>query len=63
MPVEAIENFIRENQGKGVIRSHSWTTAPLDNFENAHIMASKIDNMVSFRSFPQDIYAIQPNYF
>lgn len=52
MPVEAMENFIRENLDRGIIRSHSWTTAPLDNFENAHVMSVKIDNMVSFRSFP-----------
>ena len=26
-------------------------------------MAATIDNMVSFRAFPQSIYAIQPNYF
>jgi len=46
MPVESIENFIRENESKNIIRSHSWTTAPIDNFEDAHIMSVTIDNMV-----------------
>jgi len=61
MPVESIEEFILLNQDK--IKSHSWVTAPLDNYENSHVIGSKIDNMVSFRPFPQNVYAIQPNYF
>ncbi len=61
MPVESIENFIRQNQD--IIKSHSWVTAPLDGFDGSPVLASNIDNMVSFRSFPQTVYAIQPNYF
>ena len=61
MPVEAVENFIRQNQDK--IKSHSWVTAPLDNYEDSHVIGASINNMVSFRSFPQSVYAIQPNYF
>jgi len=61
MPVEPIENFIKANQN--MIKSHSWVTAPLDNFDGSPIISSKIDNMVSFRSYPQTLYAIQPNYF
>lgn len=52
MPVEAIENFIQENEGKGIIKSHSWVTAPLDNYEDSHVIGVTIDNMVSFRTFP-----------
>ena len=50
MPVEAVENFIRQNQDK--IKSHSWVTAPLDNYEDSHVIGASINNMVSFRSFP-----------
>lgn len=50
MPVEAVENFIRQNQDK--IKSHSWVTAPLDNNEDSHVIGASINNMVSFRSFP-----------
>ena len=50
MPIEPVENFIKNNQN--MIKSHSWVTAPLDNFEHSPIISSKIDNMVSFRSYP-----------
>lgn len=61
MPIEPIENFIRSNPN--IIRQHSWVTAPLDNFENSPVLATHIDNMVSFRQLQQSVYAIQPNYF
>lgn len=61
MPVELVENFIRQNQH--IIKSHSWVAAPLDSFDESPVLSSNIDNMVSFRSFPQTVYAIQPNYF
>lgn len=61
LPVEAVESLIRDNLH--IIKSHSWVTAPLDNFEGSTIMSTSIDNLVSFRKFPQSVYAIQPNYF
>ena len=62
MPVQEIENFLRKEVNNHIVKSHSWVTAPLDNFENSHVIETKIDNFVSFRQFPQSIYGIQPNY-
>ena len=56
LPVEPIEDFIKQNIDK--IKSHSWVTAPLDNYEDSHIIGTKIDNFVSFRQFPQELYGI-----
>jgi len=47
LPIEPLENWIKSNQH--IIRSHSWVTAPLDNFEGSEVMSSSIDNFVSFR--------------
>lgn len=49
MPVEEIENFLRKDINSNIVKSHSWVTAPLDNFENSHVTDVKIDNFVSFR--------------
>lgn len=61
MPIEPIENFIKANLN--IIKSHSWVTAPLDDFDDSPVLSTKINNMVSFRDYPQTVYAIQPNYF
>lgn len=49
MPVEEIEKFLRKEINSNIVKSHSWVTAPLDNYENSSVIDSKIDNFVSFR--------------
>ena len=46
-----------------IIKSHSWVTASLANFDKSPVVQASIDNFVQFRNMPQNIYAIQPNYF
>ena len=47
LPVEPVERWVQDNLDR--INSHSWVTAPLDNFEDSHIIGTKVDNFVSFR--------------
>ena len=61
LPVESVETLIQKNTH--IIKSHSWVTAAIDNYQGSDIVSTSIDNLVSFRHYPQNLYGIQPNYF
>jgi len=61
LPVESIEALMRRH--KDIVQEFSWVTAALDEIDESPVLSAHIDNLNSYRQYPQFVYAIMPNYF
>ena len=56
-----MEKLIIQNQD--IIQEFSWVSAPIDGFEESGILNTYLNNHANYVEYPQDLHAIQPNYF
>ena len=50
-------------QNSEIIEEFSWVSAPIDGFEESGILNTYLNNHANYLEYPQDLHAIQPNYF